>query len=68
VRAQQAPVLCSFEKMTDLSVRYSIHAQQVGQKLLTMRLPQGDGLPNVCELFFVFRSELVECEADPRDV
>jgi len=31
VRAQQAPVLCSFAKMKDLSVRYSIHAQQGGQ-------------------------------------
>jgi len=36
VRAQQALVLCSLEKMKDFSVRYSIYAQQVGQWLLTM--------------------------------
>jgi len=31
-----------------------------------MRLPQGDSELNVSEFFFVFRSELLACEADPR--
>ena len=36
--------------------------------MLTMGLPRGDGLQNGSEFFFVLRSELLACEADPQDV
>ena len=36
--------------------------------MLTMGLPQGDGLQNGSEFFFVLRSELLACKAAPLDI